>query len=115
MKKIYLLLLAISFISCDNTIFGDSDWKYEVTGTAAIVNVTISNKDEGISQYNGVSVPWSTTFTKDNMYTYNAFISAQNQGASGSVTVKIYRNGGLVKSATSDGANCIAIATYKYE
>jgi len=118
MKKIVICFFIVSVLliltSCDNTIFGESDWKYEVTGSAATVNITISNKNGNTEQQSSVTIPWTTTFTKDNTYTFFAYISAQNNGPSGDVTVKIYKNDKLVDSATSSGAYVIATASYYF-
>lgn len=82
---------------------------YEITGTAKEVGVTLSNATGGTEQYSDVSLP--------KKYTYNSFsdsflyISAQNQGESGSVTVSIYVNGKLFKTSRSSGAYVIASAS----
>lgn len=83
--------------------------KYEVTGTASTVSVTYENEDGGTSQYSDRSVPWSHSFTAhpgDFVY-----ISAQNQGDSGSVTTTIYKDSSIWKTSTSSGAYVIATAS----
>jgi hypothetical protein len=82
---------------------------YEITGTAIYVDVTLSNSTGGTEQYSDVPLP--------KQYTYASFsdpfvyISAQNQGESGTVTVSIYINGNLFKTSTSSGAYVIATAS----
>jgi hypothetical protein len=82
---------------------------YEITGTATKVDVTLANASGGTEQYSNVSLP--------KKYTYNSFsdsflyVSAQNQGESGSVTVSIYVNGKLFKTSRSSGAYVIADAS----
>jgi len=68
--------------------------KYSVTGTASTVNITIENESGGTSQYSDVTLPWEYSFkayagtgTYDYLFVY---VSAQNQGSSGSVTATIY-------------------------
>jgi hypothetical protein len=82
---------------------------YKITGTAQRVDVTLSNDTGGTEQYSNVYVPreyWYPTFSDDFVY-----ISAQNQGESGSVTVSIYVNDALFKTSTSSGAYVIATAS----
>ncbi|MEA3475104.1 MAG: MmpS family transport accessory protein [Candidatus Cloacimonadota bacterium] len=110
MKKLLFafVILLVVLIGC--SIFDFSiDVKYEVTGSANKVDVTYANKDEGTSQANDVSIPWSYSFEGEgDQFVY---ISAQNQGQSGSVTVTIYRDGKKFKRSTSTGAYCIASAS----
>jgi len=82
---------------------------YEITGSADTVDVTLNNATGGTSQYSDVDVPHKyaySYFSDDFLY-----ISAQNQGEYGSVTVKIYLNGALYKSSTSSGSYVIATAS----
>ena len=82
---------------------------YKITGTAEEVDVTLSNDTGGTEQYTSVSLPKKYTYTSfDDSFTY---ISAQNQGASGTVTVSIYVNGELFKTSSSSGAYVIATAS----
>ena len=83
--------------------------EYKITGTASKVFVTLSNATGGIEQYDNVSVPHTYTFeTFDDWFLY---ISAQNLGEWGSVTVTIYLDGAVAKTATSSGAYVIATAS----
>ena len=87
----------------------DPEVKYEVTGTATTVDITMENSSGGTSQFSDVAVPWSTYFTsKSGAFVY---ISAQNQASSGSVTVRIYKDGIVFKESTSSGAYVIATAS----
>ena len=82
---------------------------YEVTGSANAVDVTYENDDGGTSQEGEVPVPWSYTFTGEpGDFVY---ISAQNQGESGSVTATIITDGDTFKTSTSSGAYVIATAS----
>jgi len=84
--------------------------EYKITGTASQVDVTLNNASGGTEQYDNVSVPHTYTYeTFDDWFLY---ISAQNQGEYGSVTVTIYLNGEVVKTSTSSGAYVIATASY---
>ncbi|MBI9099143.1 MAG: hypothetical protein JEY91_11730 [Spirochaetaceae bacterium] len=111
LKKIqwflFFVIFFVTFISCAFDIDDYSqDVKYSVTGTALTVDITIENENGGTSQYSDVAVPWEYSFTGwEGDFIY---LSAQNQGSSGSVICTIYRNGGEYKSSTSSGAYVIA-------
>jgi hypothetical protein len=84
--------------------------EYKITGTASKVFVTLNNASGGTEQFDNVSVPHTYTFeTFDDWFLY---VSAQNLGDWGSVTVTIYLNGAVVKTSTSSGAYVIATASY---
>jgi hypothetical protein len=82
---------------------------YKITGTADSVFVTLSNDSGGTEQYDNVSVPHEYEYEEFDYWF--AYISAQNLGESGSVTVSIYLNGRKVKTSTSSGAYVIADAS----
>jgi len=84
--------------------------EYSVTGTADKVDITMSNKDDNTEQKDDVSVPWDYSFTKKDASYQFLYISAQNQGETGSVTVKIIIDGEVEESATSEGEYVIATA-----
>jgi len=90
------------------TKYLDYSVKYQVTGTANSVSLTIENKNGGTSQFSDKSLPWSYTFTSS--YDTWVYCSAQNQGSSGSVTVKILVNNNTFTESTSQGAYVIASA-----
>jgi len=84
--------------------------EYKITGTASQVDVTLNNATGGTEQYDNVSIPHTYTF--DTFSDWFLYISAQNQGEYGSVTVTIYLNGEIVATSTSSGAYVIATASY---
>ena len=114
MKK----LVAITLIVCLCGLFSlggtcnspSAVVEYRITGTASKVSVTLNNATGGTEQYDNVSVPH--TYRYDNFTDWFLYISAQNQGESGSVTVTIYLNGEIVNTATSEGAYVIASASH---
>lgn len=80
---------------------------YKVTGTAGAVDLTMSDEDGDTSQQSKVAVP--VTRTLRNMHEGDfLYISAQNQGESGSVICSIEVDGVPVKTATSSGAYVIS-------
>jgi hypothetical protein len=119
MKRFIVVLTAFIvffFTSCDDRSLGlpiTHTVKYEITGTAAKVDITMRNSGENTEQYSDISIPWETIFdvTIDADDYYFAYYSAQNQGSAGSVTVKIFDDRDLFKIATSSGAYVIARAS----
>jgi hypothetical protein len=87
--------------------------EYEVTGSARAVSLTYENASGGTEQIDGVTLPWRLTLeARTGQFLY---ISAQNKGESGDVTVTIYRNESPVKSSTSKGAYSIASASFRVD
>ena len=100
MKKLITLSLLLFILGCDkNTTEPQADpfVEYKVTGSATSVDVTLSNASENTEQYSNKSLPYSYTF--DSASGNFLYISAQNQGSSGSVTSAIYVNGDLDKKS----------------
>jgi len=118
MKRKYLLLvlfliLAIFLSGCSGVVTPDTyEYKveYKISGTATSVSVTLSNPTGGTEQYSDVILPkvYSYKYFSDNFL----YISAQNNGSSGTVNVKCYYKGVLKDSAHSEGAYVIATASY---
>lgn len=83
--------------------------EYRVTGTAPTIDVTLSNATGGTEQYSDRGLPYSYSFM--GVSGKFIYISAQNNGQTGSVTSAIYINGNLYKTATSSGAYVIATSS----
>ncbi len=82
---------------------------YKITGTADSVSVTLSNASGGTEQYGNVYLPKEYRYYSfDSWFLY---ISAQNNGETGTVIVSIYVDGILYKTSTSSGAYVIANAS----
>lgn len=84
--------------------------EYKISGTAKSVSVTLSNPTGGTEQYSDVSLP--KTYCYHYFPNNFLYISAQNNGSSGTVRVKCYYKGQLKDSAYSEGAYVIATASY---
>jgi len=119
MRKIFLfVLLFFALFGCierdGKNNFKVARIKYEVTGTASSVSITLANPSGGTEQYSNVSLPGSYSFSipiqRGSFNYYHAYISAQNMGSRGDVTVTIYINGNKFRTATSSGAYVIATA-----
>ncbi len=82
---------------------------YEITGSAIYASVTLNNGGGGTEQYSKVAIPWS--YTEQSFADNFLYVSAQNQGDRGTVTVKIYVDGVLFKTSSSSGAYVIATAS----
>jgi len=121
-KKITLILISILlimiFVGCRKTTPTPTityipvtypTVVYEITGSAYFASVTLSNRAGGTEQYANVAIPWS--YTDKSFSGSFLYISAQNQGEYGSITVSIYVNNNLFKKSTSSGAYVIATAS----
>lgn len=106
-----LLLLAMSLLclsACD-TITGQSNITYEVTGTATRVSLTYEVEGGGTSQIASAAVPWTHSFkAKRDDFLY---VSAQIIEGDGSITVTIRKGTSSWKSASSSGFASIATAS----
>lgn len=120
MKKLLMgtciLIFTLTLTVCDfsggsSTSTYSVDIVYKVTGTASAVDLTISNKDDNTEQYSDKTLPWSYSFTKTENSWQFLYVSAQNQGDTGSVTTKILIDDREVETATSSGAYVIATAS----
>ncbi|MFC9419921.1 MmpS family transport accessory protein, partial [Bacillus mobilis] len=86
---------------------------YEVEGTAEAVNITYQ-KSTGMAQQSDLSVPLTRKGTSQRGITFSmnrgdfVYISAQNQGSSGTVTCRISVDGVVVSTVTSRGGYTIA-------
>lgn len=111
MKKIlFLLFFGILISSCSLNPFYDHEVIYKISGSASSVNITLSNAQGGTEQYSNVVLPFEVKY--ENFNHWFQYISAQNQGSSGSVTVEIFYRKKLVKKSTSSGSYVIATASY---
>ncbi len=113
-----LLVIALSiatFSGCGsgkNPLTGSGTVVYRVTGTAARADLTYENASGGTSQTANATLPWSynrPSKTGDFLY-----ISAQNAGSTGCVTVEIVGGGNTLETSTSCGAFVIATASRTY-
>jgi hypothetical protein len=95
-------------LSVGNELTKEFQVRYEVTGTAETVDITYQNADGGTSQLSDVTLPWSLGFTGQALDF--VYVSAQNQGDTGTVTATIYRDNEQLATSTSSGAYVIASA-----
>lgn len=102
-------IIILLFVACSNPLSSSVSVRYKVSGTAESVDITYENADGGTSQLSDEELPWSITF--DGNIGDFVYISAQNQGETGTVTVTIYKNGDVYKQSTSEGAYVIATAS----
>jgi len=84
--------------------------EYKISGTATSVSITLSNSTGGTEQYSDVILP--KVYSYSNFSSNFLYISAQNNGDSGTVNVECYYEGVLKDSAHSEGAYVIATASY---
>ena len=109
---VLFLILAMFLSGCGGVVTPDYEYKveYKISGTAKSVSVTLSNPTGGTEQYSDVSLP--KTYHYHYFPNNFLYISAQNNGSSGTVRVKCYYKGQLKDSAYSEGAYVIATASY---
>jgi len=75
---------------------------YEVTGTVPAADIQVTSPSGSTDVYNDTGLPWRFTyegFTNGQAYVY----AHNNTDDSGSVTVNIYVDGRLARTATSTG------------
>lgn len=116
MKKIiigFLSLVTVFLTSCEKgELLGPAEFKYEVSGTGGKYSVTLEGAPKGTVQYSNVGNGWTYTWTGGSGRWL--YLSAQNMNSSGSVTVKIIKNGRVVANQTSVGAYVIATVSGNY-
>jgi hypothetical protein len=113
MRKLLLIgaLLAVTIALGCGLPDPNKTWQinYRVTGSAQRASITMETP-QGTEQHE-VSIPWtSPTYTFKGMN--HAYVSAQNQGESGTVSVVLVVNGSTYKQATSSGAYSIATVNW---
>lgn len=107
--------LAFFFLSGPRTPSHPSTFavEYRITGTAPSVDVTYQNASGGTEQRHSVRLPFSFKFTAaEGQFLY---ISAQNDGQSGSVVCQILLNDVEQKRSESSGAFVIADCSGKFQ
>ena len=119
MKKTKMLLLIFilfsitTFVGCEKEDV-IHNYAYEVSGSANKYNVTIEAAPKGTAQYSNVTSGWRYTWKQTNYNPRFLYISAQNQNSTGTVIVKIIKNGTVIATNTSSGAYVIATVSGNY-
>jgi hypothetical protein len=108
---IALSLLWVAITGCTKESM-QSDYKYEVSGTGGDFSITCEGAPSGTVQYSNVGSGWAYTWKQTG--TRWLYMSAQNNTDSGTVTVKIIRNGKVLAQQTSSGAYVIATVDGEY-
>jgi hypothetical protein len=94
---LFSMMLIGASISCQP----NDNVTYEVVGDADSINVVLSNDTGGTETYNDVPLPFRMDYGGFNeRYVY---LYAYNNGDSGSMTLNIYVNDKLFKTASSSG------------
>ena len=112
MKKLLLTTLCLSLLSCKNPFAAEDTSraiKYTITGTCTKADATYQCCGNTQQESEVRPGAWEKTYTaKKGDFIY---ISAQNHTATGNVTVTIYIDDKLYRTATSSGAYVIATAS----
>jgi hypothetical protein len=94
---LFSMMLAGASIACQP----NDNVTYEVVGDADSINVVLSNDTGGTETYNDVPLPFRMDYGGFNeKYVY---LYAYNTGDSGDMTLNIYVNDKLFKTASSSG------------
>jgi len=80
---------------------------YEVIGSAQMADIQITSPSGSTEEYNDAGLPWR--FSYEGFTDGQAYLYAHNNTEEGSITVNIYVNGKLVRTATSTGAYVTAV------
>ena len=108
MKRIITIVLLL-IVSCSKQ---GNEYKYVVGGSSGDYFVTIQNADNNLQQYGNVPNDFSYSWTQTGERWL--YVSAQNNTASGYVTVSIYKNGKRIATNTSSGGYTIATVSGNY-
>jgi hypothetical protein len=109
--SLVLLLLILTISGCTKDSV-QSTYKYEVSGSAGNYSITCEGAPSGTVQYSNVGSGWAYTWKQTG--TRWLYMSAQNNTGSGTVTVKIIRDGKVLIQQTSSGAYVIATVSGTY-
>lgn len=110
--SILIVLFSLTFVSCEDSLFGYNTYRYEVTGTSGSYSVAIQNTDNNTQHYDPVGDGWWYEWEQSG--TRWLYLSAQNNYDYGSVTVRITKNGRVLEENTSYGGYTIATVSGNY-
>ena len=108
-----MLFSLTTFVGCKKEDV-THNYAYEVSGTANNYNMTIEAAPTGTAQYSNVGSGWKYTWTQVNDNPRFLYVSAQNQNSTGTVIVKIIKDGTVLATNTSSGAYVIATVSGTY-
>ena len=80
---------------------------YEVIGSALMADIQITNPSGSTEEYKDAGLPWR--FSYGGFENSQAYLYAHNNTEEGGITVNIYVNGKLVRTATSTGPYVTAV------
>ncbi len=99
--------LAFLYWVGDTTLSAGHEVTYRLGGTAETVGITYSNVQGGTEQRDAVRTNWTHAMTGVERGQF-VYISAQNNGRSGSVSCQIVVDEVVFRESTSSGAYAIA-------
>ena len=99
--KLAIAAMALGyFAGCgDDPLSASVTVKYEVTGTASVVNIDYLDSNGDLAIINGQELPWEITFSANRGD--QVYLSARRISETGTVTVKIFKDGTLLDEDTS--------------
>lgn len=113
-RRLIVPLAALILGSCAFVSSEPRRITYRVTGTASSADINFNNETEGMDHvksgydFKG-DMFWEKTITLTGGKM--AYVTAQNNGSHGSVTVGILSDGNVIKLSQSSGAYCMATAS----
>ena len=115
-NKFIVLILLFSLSSClkDNSSPNPtkSKYKYYVSGTSGSYSVTIENANNNTQQFDPIGNGWAYTWEQTGKRWL--YLSAQNNNSTGTVVVRIYKDGVIIASNKSVGGHTIADVSGTY-
>ncbi len=100
LRYITVALIAVLLAGCgEDPLSASITVRYEVTGSAETVNIDYLDSSGDLAIINGQNIPWEITFSANKGD--QVYLSAKRTGETGTVTVKIYKDGSLLDEDTS--------------
>ncbi|MGA2158390.1 MAG: MmpS family transport accessory protein [Dehalococcoidia bacterium] len=100
-------LLLLACISLNTACHQNDVVMYEVVGSAPVVDIQVTNPSGATDEFQDVNLPWR--FSYEGFENSQAYVYAHNNTEEGGITVNIYVNGKLERTATSTGAYQTAV------
>ena len=95
LRYITVALIAVLLAGCgEDPLSASITVRYEVTGSAETVNIDYLDSSGDLAIINGQNIPWEITFSANKGD--QVYLSAKRTGETGTVTVKIYKDGSLL-------------------
>ncbi|MGA2367299.1 MAG: MmpS family transport accessory protein [Dehalococcoidia bacterium] len=105
--QIIACLFLLAYIGINAACHQTDTVMYEVVGSAQAVDIQVTNPSGDTDEYQDQGLPWR--FTYGGFENSQAYVYAHSNAEEGSVTVNIYVNDKLERTATSSGPYVTAV------